>query len=502
MKKYIIVLVIILTAGAGCKKSYTDINQNPNSPTTSSITADFLLPNVQVPMAALVGATGSSYRTLNHWMGQWVRGGDFGANAEEESYKLTTTFGQGLWNNLFNILQDVNTMEVKATAAGQNFYVGAAKVMKVEGFRQLVDMFNDVPYSEALNLGTFIQPKYDKGEAIYKDLFVQLDQAVVRFNAVAPGQNPRTDVADVMFAGNTTSWKKYINTLRLKLILRLSETNGVINVNEQIGKITADGFLNTSVYANVQPGYLVTAGKLNPFYVRHKADENGIESDKFNRANPFTFDSLSSNSDLRLMYYYSPAKVPLSGVQYRAGSPYGQLPGTIASDNQSNVAGPGLAKSPTQSQWLLTAMESLFLQAEARARGYLTSGPSAKELFEEGVRASFIFLNVPNGTAAANTLLTGGRRLYTYPLGGSIPDQVRIIIEQKFFSLVGMAPLEIYSDYRRTGFPIVPLSVRSGAEPKIPLRFPYPQSEYSFNSGSVLSQGSVNTQSSLVFWDK
>ena len=502
MKKYIILLVIILTAGAGCKKSYTDINQNPNSPTSSSITADFLLPNVQVPMAALVGATGSSYRVLNHWMGQWVRGGDFGANAEEESYKLTTTFGQGLWTTLYNILQDVNTMEVKATAAGQNFYVGAAKVMRVEGYRQLVDMYNDVPYSQALNLGSFIQPKYDKGEDIYKDLFVQLDQALVAFDAATPGQSPRTSVADVIFAGNTTNWRKYINTLRLKLVLRLSETSGIINVNEQMGKITSDGFLNSSVFANVQPGYLVTAGKLNPFYNRYQADENAIESDKFNRANPYTFDSLSANNDPRLMYYYSPAKIPLSGVQYRAGSPYGQLPGTIASDNQSNVAGPGLAKSPTQSQWLLTGMESLFLQAEARARGYLTGGPTAKELFDEGIRASFNFLNVTNASNAANILIASGRRLYTYPVGGSISDQVRIIIAQKYFSLVGMAPLEIYSDYRRTGFPVVPLSVRSGADPKMPVRFPYPQSEYSFNSASVLSQGTINTQSSLVFWDR
>lgn len=494
--------MLILTAGAGCKKSYTDINQNPNSPTSASITADFLLPNVQVPMAALLGATGSNYRTLNHWMGQWVRGGDFGANSEEESYRLTTTFGQGLWNTVYNILQDVNTMEVKATAANQNFYVGAAKVMKVEGYRQLVDMYNNVPYSEALNLGNFIQPKYDKGEDIYKDLFIQLDQALIAFNAATPGQSPRTAVADVMFAGNTTNWKKYINTLRLKLILRLSQAPGVINVSEQIGKITADGFLNTSVSASVQPGYILTSGKLNPFYNRYEADENGIETDKFNRANPYTFDSLSSNNDLRLRYYYSPAKVPLSGVQYRAGSPFGQLPGTIASDNQSNVAGEGLAKNPTQSQWLLTAMESLFLQAEARARGYLTSGPAAKELFDEGVRASFNFLNVPNATTAANTLLTGGRRLYTYPVDSTMDKQVQIIIEQKYFSLVGMAPLEIYSDYRRTGFPVVPLSVRSGAETKIPVRFPYPQSEYSFNSASVLSQGSINTQTALVFWDR
>ncbi len=487
---------------ASCKKSYLDINQNPNDPTDASITADLILPNVQTPMAALVGATGSSYRALNHWMGQWVRGGDFGANGEEETYRIQTTFGQGLWNTIYNMMQDNAIMERKATAAGQNFYIGAAKVMKVEGFRQLVDMFNNVPYTQAFSLEQFIQPGYDKGEDIYKDLFNQLDLALVAFNADVSGQSPRTEVADVMFFGNVVKWKQYVNTLRLKLILRLSETSGIINVADQMAKITNDGYVPFGQPVQVQPGYLLTAGKLNPFWARYKADENNIESDRFNRANPYTLDTLRNNNDPRFMFYFSKAVTPLNGIEYRSGGAYGAPVATISSNQQSNVAGPGLAKSPTQPQWILTSVESLFLQAEARARGYITSGPSAQALFADGVRASFAFLNVPNPTAEANTLLNSGQRLYTYPTTGSLTGQINIIIAQKYFSLVGMAPLEIYSDYRRTGFPNVPLSVTPGRAANIPVRFPYPQSEYSFNAANASAQGNIDALTTNVFWDK
>ena len=502
MKKFIIIgAAFIGFAIAGCKKSYLDINQNPNSPTEASISADLILPNSQARMGSLLGAT-STYRALNHWTGQWVRGGDFGANTQEEQYDLPTTYGQGLWNSLYDILQDVNIMETKAAATGQNFYVGAAKVLKVEGFRQLVDMFDNVPYSKAFDLGGNILPAYDKGDAIYVDLFKQLDDAIVSFNKSVPGESIRTNVADIMFAGNTTRWKQYINTLRLKMVLRLSQTTGIINVADQMAKITSDGYVPMGSPVSVQPGYIVTAGKLNPFWGFYKTDENGIEADKFNRANPYVLNLLRNATDDRYQYYFSKAKTPTGGQDYRAGEPYGAPVATTSSDQQSNVAGPGLAKTSTQAQWVLTSIESLFLQSEARARGYITSGASAESLFNDGIRASFTFLGVPNATAEANTLITSGKPAYTYPVGGTLAAQIKVIIEQKYFSLVGMSAFDIYSDYRRTGYPVVPLSLNPGRKANVPVRYPYPQNEYNFNAKNVIAQGTINPITTRVFWNK
>lgn len=502
MKKYVILGVAFFSlAITSCTKSYLDINQNPNSPTEASISADLILPNSQVRMGTLLGAT-STYRPLNHWMGQWVRGGDFGINNQEERYELPTTFGQGLWNGLYDILQDVNTMEKKATAAGQNFYIAAAKVLKVEGFRQLVDMFNNVPYSKAFDLGGNILPAYDKGSDIYVDLFKQLDDALVAFGLAesAPGQSLRTSEADVMFNGNIIKWRQYINTLRLKLVLRLSQTTGIITVSDQMAKITSEGYIPAGGSAQIQPGYIVTAGKLNPFWSFYKADENGIEADKFNRANPYVLNLLVSNNDIRYTYYFSPAKTPVANQPYRAGEPYGAQPGTTASDAQSNVAGKGLAKSATGAQWVLTSVESFFLQAEARARGYITSGPTAQSLFENGIRESFSFLGVTNGLVEAN-LLIGSAPAYTYPVAGTLQAQIKAIIEQKYFSLVGMSALDIYSDYRRTGYPVVPLSLNATRLANIPVRYPYPQNEYNFNAANVIAEGTINPITTFVFWD-
>ena len=503
MKKYIIIGAALAGfAIAGCKKSYLDINQNPNSPTEASISADLILPNSQARMGSFLGATGT-YRPVAHWTGQWVRGGDFGANNQEERYDLPTTFGQGLWNGLYDILQDVNIMETKAAATGQNFYVGAAKVLKVEGFRQLVDMFNNVPYSKAFDLGGNILPAYDKGDVIYVDLFKQLDDAIVSFNKSVPGESIRTNVADIMFAGNTTKWKQYINTLRLKMILRLSQTNNsVVMWQDQMAKMTSDGYIPSGSPASVQPGYIVTAGKLNPFWNNYKTDENGIEADKFNRANPYVLTRLTTATDIRYQYYFSKAKTPISGQDYRAGEPYGAAVATTASDAQSNVAGPGLAKSNVQAQWVLTSIESLFLQSEARARGYITTGASAESLFNDGIRASFTFLGVPNATVEANILIASAQAAYTYPVGGTLAAQVKAIIEQKYLSLVGMSAFDIYSDYRRTGFPVVPLSANPQRLANVPVRYPYPQNEYNFNAKNVIAEGTINPITSKVFWNK
>ena len=505
MKKYILILVTI-TSLFGCKKGYLDINENPNQPGDGTITADLLLPRALHATAARQGA---GYGTLANWSGQWSRGGDFGPNVQTETYQIVSTFSDGTWNALYDNAYDYQLLDDKAKASNQNFYSGIAKVGKVLCFYELVDLFNNVPYTQAFSLATNVSPKYDKGSDIYKDLFVKLDEALALINSA--GADPNIATADIMFKGNKVRWRKFINTVRLKLVLRLANTTGIITPSTELAKITADGCLIAGETAAVNPGYKVAFSGTNvsqqsPVWDNYKKLVNGNEATRSTRANAFTINIQSENPlDIRRNFFYEPTIV---GGNY-VGSVYGQPVIPLNSDNQSGIAGPGLAKSPEQAQWLLTAHESLFLQAEAKLRypGTTTISGTDASLFAEAVTESFRWLGVPNANTAAATYLASNK---TTVIAGNTIDltnyatsanKLQTLIYQKYFSLVGTANFEIYADLRRTGFPAVPRSAATNVGTAyIPKRYPYPQLEFNTNATNVAAEGTINIQTSKIFW--
>ena len=506
MKKYIIIFVTIVSL-FGCKKGYLDINENPNQPGDGLISSpDLILPRALHATAARHGA---GYNVLANWTGQWSRGGDFGPNVQTETYQVVASFSDGTWNAIYDNANDYEVMDNKAKALNQNFYSGIAKVMKVVCFYELVDLFNNVPYKQAFSLSTIVLPAYDKVPEIYKDLFVKLDEALVLINGA--GTDINLSNADIMFQGNKVKWRKFINTVRLKLVLRLVNTTGVITPSTELAKITPDGCLGAGETAAVNPGYKASfsgsnVSQQNPFWDNYKKLVNGNEATRSTRANAFTINILNEAPiDIRRAFYFDPAVV---GGGY-VGTIYGQPVILLNSDNQSGVGGPGLAKSASQDQWMLTATESLFLQAEAKFRYPATTtipGTDAT-LFVDAVNESFRWLGVPNASTAAANYLASGKS--TVIAGNTIQltsfatatNKLQTLIYQKYFSLVGVANFEMYADLRRTGFPAVPRSSANNVGTAyIPKRYPYPQIEFGTNPGNVGAEGNINVQTSKIFW--
>jgi hypothetical protein len=496
MKKLIVLMVALGSLMTGCKKSFFDINENPNNPTSASITPDLLLPQAMHETGRIMT---QNYSTLFHWMGQWARGGDYGPSQEAETYNITTNFGAGTWAAWYNNLNDYNTIVQKTDGTNQNFYHAISKIMKTIGFMYLVDTYNNVPYSQAFNLSAYITPKYDKGVDIYKALLTELDAALALLNNVQSGADTKIAAADIMFGGSVSKWKKFLNTQRLRLMLRLSQTSGIINVATEAGKITADGFLMQGESATINPGYSAVANKQNPFWDAYRLSAVGESIDKFNRANNYTLNSLRAATDIRYQYYYERALTPLNNNTYY-GYNFGEnLPnsGPYFSNNSSGVAGPGLAKAASQGQWILTSIESLFLQAEARQRGYITG--NAQTTFQAGILESFNWLGVANATTEYNNYMASGSPLVDWA-GAS--NKIQLIVTQKYFSTVGMVAFEIWTDYRRTGFPSnIPFTMAANPAANIPVRYRYPQREYDYNPANVAAEGDPSPISAKVFWD-
>lgn len=448
------------------------------------------------------------YDFVAHWMGYWARGGSYGPSTPLENYVLTTSYEQNNWVNgntsvvnpaisWYDILKDADDMEKKARELDQPFYAGAAKVIKSIGFMYLVDLYNNVPYSQALDIANHLAPSYDKGQDIYNDLQLQLDSARIIFSSDIE-ITPELRAADIMFQGDTEMWRKFVNTQKLKLLIHQSEILGSTPTAE-INKILADGsgFLMSGETAEVQPGYAINEYQLNPFYAAFLKDQNNNLIDDFNRANVYLLGKYRDNNDIRYQYVFSKATNPTDGNEYVGAIMGGTNVAGVVSSNQSNVAGPGLAKSPTQPQWLFTSIESLFLQAEATQRGWLPG--SAEQLYQSAVTESFTWLGVQNATSVANKYLTE----QSIANWATASNKIQLIATQKYLGLAGINNMEAWVDYRRLGVPSdVPLSQNVGRGDRgIPVRLLYPQNEYSYNKANADAQGTIDAQTSRVFWD-
>jgi hypothetical protein len=199
---------------------------------------------------------------------------------------------------------------------------------------------------------------------------------------------------------------------------------------------------------------------------------------------------------------YLPAQTPANASDPYVGTFYGAAPNTAFGGAQTSYIGPGLAGSATQSQWVTTSVESMFLYAEAVARGWFAGDP--KEAYQNAVRESFIWLGVPSAITAANTYMTSNASANWDNAGTTVAQRARFIVYQKYIALAGINALEAWNDYRRLGVPVnPPLSVTPGRlGTGLPVRLPYPIAEYVTNATNVQSGGSINIFTSKIFWDQ
>ncbi|MDB5205111.1 MAG: hypothetical protein JWR72_186 [Flavisolibacter sp.] len=503
---------------AGCKKDLFDINSNPDAVTDASVTPAVLLPGALQNTSRIV-ATDWSF--LNAWMGYWARSGSYQSLTEEETYKFTNDFQVQIWNDLYANNTNYNIMVNKARATGAGFYEAIGRIMKAHNFGILVDVYGNVPYSEAFKGTEVATPKYDKGIDIYKDLFKELDGAVALLknaSAIEAAKNPDIAASDLVYAGNAASWIRFANTLRLRLLIHLYNglaTNQVvpgIDVNAEIAKTTADGFIGAGQSAHLNPGFSAT--KPNPYYRAYVENEAGTQTGDVWRAGKYAIDYYKYNGDPRInRFYVSPNGTTAGQTGIVFGTPAGA--GVPIGSALSTVRGPGLIPNGAASRaWIITSVESLFLQAEARHRGLLTIG-TASALLTTAVRESFVWLGLTSANADAYLSSNAGYPDVDYngpwvtpaPAGGGLFT----ILSQKWFALNSIATYEVWTDYRRTDYVLgsvvgytagPPISVDPGnTSTRIPRRLLYPQNEYNYNPANVGAEGTVNVFNNKVFWD-
>lgn len=467
---------------------YLDINSDPNNPT--EVTPELLLPNAQNATAAKLNENMNQLGNL--FVYNWANNiEEFIAYQDEMQYIVNSTFYDDIWDDLYITLANFNEID-KTTAENYENYRAISKIMKSFYFQYLVDLYGDIPYSEALQRDADLTPAYDDSQEIYNDLIVQLNEAITLIkDAPATAKDPGS--RDIMFGGDMDEWVKFANTVKLRILIRQSGLAGRQSyIAEQMQVITAEGsgFITTDATSN--PGYLISTGKMNPFFEEFGTTLTGspTQSNRATKGTQFTVEYLINTNDTRLGRIY--AENPdgsFTGVNQGADD---QL-GTVVVPYSG--IGPGLLKSFTQDAMVMTAAESFFLQAEAVARGYLPG--DAKSLYEAGITASYEYLGLTSSDAA--TYFSQSTNLVGWD--ASAGNEIEAIITQKWIALNGINGIESWIEYTRTGFPsALPLSLIA-SRPQRPVRLLYPNSEFVANSANVPPQTVDNAFNTKIFWD-
>lgn len=517
------ILILCVIISSSCSKQL-DINDNPNQAT--AVEPELILPGAIVRSASLT----VSYSTYGASLGGYIaNAGGFSGFGALLNYNFTPGYLSS-WGTAYDNLLDYRYV-IDKTEGNNNLalFNATAKIMTVLEFHRVVDQHGDVPYSEALLGAKNTTPKYDKAIDIYPDLINKLDDAIALINTASfPKQ--LSAAADPLFKGDLTKWKKFANTLKLRLLVRISHVAALASlVNEKyaaldltVGFLTEDAIVNPG-YVKDRPnptwaswgytinGNVANAARVPTYYIYGFYDGSKLADPKRgsvifndfgNTARPTPLNQLgieSGNPAIRANY-----------------SPW-YTGNRVSANDITNAL--GVVKGPTQGQPILTASESYFLQAESILNGKLSG--SIKTNFENGIKSSFYYLtkdvdgkvsDSANTLASINAyfLTNNTSHLVNFDLALSDAQKLEAIITQKYIAVNMINSDEGWNDYRRTGYPkttpgggryndIASTTSNSTRPDKLPTILKYPQGEYDYNSTNAKD---LNQFSDLIFWAK
>ena len=533
----------MLAVAPGCKDFY-DVNVSPLNPTKAGLYS--LLPVTQVSMAEALGdnISGLSQYTMA-LMQQLYNTRSIG------NFQQTGDSFNGPWATLYQVTLINNEQIIKQGTDEKRWdYVGIAQLQKAYVYSQMVDLWGDIPYSEALLAPDNTTPRFDKDVDIYngngsiQGLFSLIDTGLSNLAKPTIVTKPLLADVDLVYSGDLGKWARFGQTLKLKLYNQIRKTKTNAEVQALVGPLLAGTQTMAGEEDDFQLKYtnIVTPDNRNPGYV------NDYTANPENRIGRYFYEGMFTRNDPRLPYYFYNqiargntttnqdyiSTIDRRFVTVRPGTTSG-LGSSASTSSVQTVqglypvggkydAGAGGAVSSTSAkaeapQRLLTYYSRKYTEAELRLTVY-NDLPATRTALQEALTASFNKVNTiaaADGsplisTASVTTYINAALARYD---AATTPDaKLEIIMYEKYVASYGYG-VDIYTDFRRTGHPFIRVSTQAAAASPntgllpddggtqstgfFPLRLYYPTNDLTLNPNSPRSQ---RNPTDPIFWDR
>ncbi|MGV0923694.1 SusD/RagB family nutrient-binding outer membrane lipoprotein [Empedobacter tilapiae] len=395
-------------------------------------------------------------------------------------YDVTDDIGTTMWNNHYKWLKNLDEMEEAAIKANDQNYQAVALTLKAWAYANLTDCFGDIPFSEASKADKGIEkPKFDRQQDIYKSVLEYLEKANGLYNT----KQSMIYTADLLYNNDVSKWQKLTNSLHLRLLLRISNIQPTETINK-INTILNDPAKYPVFINNTDNAILINTG-VTPNTTPWPRIQD-YAADK--KLSTFLIDNLLQLNDPRITIWATKAK-DLKGndIGYK-GIPSGYAFNDSSIKYTPSAPNNVVALAPMKNI-VMTYGELQLIKAELAQKGLIPG--DAKAFYEDGVKASMEVW----GTTISSDYFTNSFAEYNGTLE-------RIML-QKYFTLY-FTDNQQWMEFRRTGFPILPLQTNLFNNGKMPIRYPYPPNVKMQNKENYqiavqqMGGDDINTR---VWWD-
>lgn len=516
---FLFAVVVIVTA-SGCKKSFDELSQNPNKPT--SVPASLLFNGVLNNVSDIPDGS------YEKWCQYFLENYDYYGNNRYE-------FGAGPDN--YSVLNNVEKMEEEAVNGGAdaqlNPYKALGRFFRAYFFVRMSLAMGDVPMSEALQGTGNLTPVYDAQKKVFQQSLLWLDSANTELASLI-ADNDLILKGDIFFDNNLRNWQKVVNTFHLRVLMHLSKKvdDADLNIKADFAKIVGDPVKYPVMESNDDNLQYVYVYPTNNY--PNNPSSFGFNSLRKNSSATYV-GLLTSLKDPRVYVTTEPAtRLLANGANATSftsfiGADPGEDLGTMY--NKTNAGEYSLLNRKHfydtytgEPSIQIGYPELCFTIAEGINRGWVSSGAlgNAEAYYTEGIKASRNSYGIPETGTMTAYFLHPGASLGTYDTytvttdystyynqstvkyAGNNADGLIQILQQKYLALFRHSGLESYYTYRRTGVPAFTTGPGTGNSQRIALRFQYFGSEKSANTdnyeAALKSQYGGNDDINAQMW--
>lgn len=481
--RYIVGLTVLFTSLTSCTRNFEDLNIDPNR-------IDKVTPGSLVTPTIYGMSTYFTVRSYDFtWQIMQVGLPNPSAALGVHRYDVSETAGNGTWNTCYRWLRNVREMQEAAEIYGQPVYKAVAFTLQAYIMGILTDSFGDVPFREALKAEEGVnRPRFDTQEEIYTQLIANLEEA----NAIYAGEGSM-EGDDLLYANNKSRWRKFNNSLLMRLLLRLSkrtEFDSYHRIRQMI-----DDPSTYPVFANNDDAALVTITGNPPYNYAWARRQDYVN---FEAMASFFVDLLNELNDPRRPLFMTQATQLINGAPQQIG--YKGIPAAHSGDASQFDYNPSTPNgnlmiyenigTPVK-EVIMSYAEVEFIKAEVALHfGNLTE---AEEAYRKGIEAAITQWN--GGTMPTNYFDNEAARF-----NGTMEQ----LMTQKYLALF-FNDYQQWFEYRRTGYPVLPKTAHMLHDGVMPTRFMYHNDVRRFNPDNyreVAERIGGDNVMTKVWWEK